>query len=724
MFTSSPPTLEMLVQQPPSISASRPLPIRRDEQSVEMVDQQMDSCSLNHSSLLSKSASDSSMSQDASSSTTVFQHSNPAGSLWTAGGTPPITNFAHLNAGLPTVHSTPNLQRREAEDDGQSPSASCVVCGDTTAVARHYGVFACLGCKGFFRRALKKADQYECINANDQCVIDKRERNSCRSCRFRKCLDSGMSPAAVRPDRDFTGKQTGVRLQSGGAKRSKTSAGAQKAADEKAAKTRLSTDKDEVWKRLPVEMRTMIMTLLNIEVKISRGDTANEAATIYPLHINTIREIIENPFKLSGKRTEMRYEPYRMAKNEELHVIVYRRLIAAIDWVECLSEMMPEGLSNEDKIMLVKSCFGPLMLFKNAARTALVTKDENILCVCNFAYVPRDMTKAFNDAYHLDNGLVSRMLDELVSPMRKIAITEEELVCLSAIIVLNPMARDISAEGAEKISALRNRVQDTLFQYLKESHPEATPVQRFGTLLLYVPILASLANIVSENIRFAQTFSSMGDIPLFTSLFGCFPVEPFFDPDARGTAGSSDVVLRKSVEVQTEISSMRRTTKRAKRGLPSSFTSPVENESAADFRLLQPPCSYTLTEMFDDRINDASPPNAQVQQQPQFLHVQQPSSSFSSAHLRSSAPQLFDPHGPSSSNGGGQPMVEDPRFRMPVPAGHQFLQAAHYQPYHTIGTWNSAAPNPQPSAVSMFPPPHAHFSASHSGLSAQHPPAQ
>lgn len=147
-------------------------------------------------------------------------------------------------------------------------------------------------------------------------------------------------------------------------------------------------------------------------MQISRGDTMNDAATIYPLHINTIREIIENPFKLCGKRTEvssfafvpftrcrqMRYEPYRMAKNEELHVIVYRRLIAAIDWVECLSEMMPEGLSNEDKIMLVKSCFGPLMLFKNAARTALVTKDENILCVCNFAYVPRDMTKAFNDA--------------------------------------------------------------------------------------------------------------------------------------------------------------------------------------------------------------------------------------------------------------------------------------------------------------------------------------
>ena len=47
----------------------------------------------------------------------------------------------------------------------------------------------------------------------------------------------------------------------------------------------------------------------------------------------------------------MRYEPYRMAKNEELTVIVYRRLIAAIDWVEHLSELMEGGLSIDDKVL-------------------------------------------------------------------------------------------------------------------------------------------------------------------------------------------------------------------------------------------------------------------------------------------------------------------------------------------------------------------------------------
>lgn len=93
----------------------------------------------------------------------------------------------------------------------------------------------------------------------------------------------------------------------------------------------------------------------------------------------------------------MRYEPYRMAKNEELLGVVSRRLVAAIDWVQNLADLAG-GLSVEDKISLVKSAFGPLMLFKNAARTALVTDNADILCVCNFAYVPRDMTDKYGDA--------------------------------------------------------------------------------------------------------------------------------------------------------------------------------------------------------------------------------------------------------------------------------------------------------------------------------------
>ncbi len=109
-----------------------------------------------------------------------------------------------------------------------------------------------------------------------------------------------------------------------------------------------------------------------------------------------------------------------MAKNNELSVIAFRRLIAAIDWVEHLCEMM-DPISVDDQasvtrrifwdsqlaqslstghfqMALVESCFAPLMIFKFAARTADVTDNKDVLCLCNFAYVPRDIAKAYTDS--------------------------------------------------------------------------------------------------------------------------------------------------------------------------------------------------------------------------------------------------------------------------------------------------------------------------------------
>ena len=87
-----------------------------------------------------------------------------------------------------------------------------------------------------------------------------------------------------------------------------------------------------------------------------RGDTQLKASELYPLSVQSLQEILSDPLQLKGRRSEMRYEPYRMAKKEEIVPTIYRRLIAAIDWVESMSEMSG-GLSVDDRIALVKSDF-------------------------------------------------------------------------------------------------------------------------------------------------------------------------------------------------------------------------------------------------------------------------------------------------------------------------------------------------------------------------------
>ncbi|XP_073807170.1 retinoic acid receptor RXR-alpha-B isoform X2 [Danio rerio] len=66
----------------------------------------------------------------------------------------------------------------------------CAICGDRSS-GKHYGVYSCEGCKGFFKRTVRKDLTYTCRD-NKDCMIDKRQRNRCQYCRYQKCLAMGM----------------------------------------------------------------------------------------------------------------------------------------------------------------------------------------------------------------------------------------------------------------------------------------------------------------------------------------------------------------------------------------------------------------------------------------------------------------------------------------------------------------------------------------------------
>nr|XP_021403355.1 retinoic acid receptor RXR-beta [Lonchura striata domestica] len=75
----------------------------------------------------------------------------------------------------------------------------CAICGDRSS-GKHYGVSSCEGCKGFFKRTIRKDLTYTCRD-NRECVVDKRQRNRCQYCRYQKCLATGMKREAVQEER-------------------------------------------------------------------------------------------------------------------------------------------------------------------------------------------------------------------------------------------------------------------------------------------------------------------------------------------------------------------------------------------------------------------------------------------------------------------------------------------------------------------------------------------
>ncbi|XP_072015188.1 retinoic acid receptor RXR-alpha-B-like isoform X2 [Amphiura filiformis] len=83
----------------------------------------------------------------------------------------------------------------------------CAVCGDR-ASGKHYGVYSCEGCKGFFKRTVRKDLTYTCRDERN-CIVDKRQRNRCQFCRYNKCTAMGMRREAVQAERPRKDKAMG-----------------------------------------------------------------------------------------------------------------------------------------------------------------------------------------------------------------------------------------------------------------------------------------------------------------------------------------------------------------------------------------------------------------------------------------------------------------------------------------------------------------------------------
>lgn len=75
----------------------------------------------------------------------------------------------------------------------------CVVCGDK-ASGRHYGAVSCEGCKGFFKRSIRKNLVYTC-RGTGECAINKLHRNRCQYCRLQRCIALGMKQDSVQCER-------------------------------------------------------------------------------------------------------------------------------------------------------------------------------------------------------------------------------------------------------------------------------------------------------------------------------------------------------------------------------------------------------------------------------------------------------------------------------------------------------------------------------------------
>ncbi|XP_037542107.1 nuclear receptor subfamily 1 group I member 2 [Nematolebias whitei] len=110
-------------------------------------------------------------------------------------------------SGIQTLSELASAQTEENEDDEEGKEMEdeeprvCAVCGDL-AKGYHFNALTCEGCKGFFRRAIKRSSQLHCSFLNE-CIITKNNRRSCQACRFHKCQAIGMCKEMVMSEEEI-----------------------------------------------------------------------------------------------------------------------------------------------------------------------------------------------------------------------------------------------------------------------------------------------------------------------------------------------------------------------------------------------------------------------------------------------------------------------------------------------------------------------------------------
>uniref|UniRef100_A0A8C1KIT1 Retinoic acid receptor RXR n=1 Tax=Cyprinus carpio TaxID=7962 RepID=A0A8C1KIT1_CYPCA len=190
---SQPPPLSSMVGHPSVISSSRPL-----QSPVNTLGSSMNGLASPYSVICPSLGSPS-----------ISLPSTPSMGFNTLSS--PQMNCLNVNSSEdikppPGLAPLSNMSSYQCSSPGSLSKHICAICGDRSS-GKHYGVYSCEGCKGFFKRTIRKDLTYTCRDSKE-CLIDKRQRNRCQYCRYQKCLATGMKREAVQEERQ-RGKEKG-----------------------------------------------------------------------------------------------------------------------------------------------------------------------------------------------------------------------------------------------------------------------------------------------------------------------------------------------------------------------------------------------------------------------------------------------------------------------------------------------------------------------------------
>ncbi|CAL8089058.1 unnamed protein product [Calicophoron daubneyi] len=369
-------------------------------------------------------------------------------------------------------------------------SAVCVICGDK-ASGRHYGVISCEGCKGFFKRSVRKQLTYVC-RGSGQCPVDKRKRTRCQHCRLQQCIAKGMRREAVQEERHRAKPpESGVSISvSGNEQHSNSRSHNTSQGNVSSAEVR-SSNSQSVTESNPSSVKTPN------QHKPATAAVSQPTGSLPHLTLTSLltAELCNDPNLPTTESGETVYLDMQDDGIDPLIVIcqsVEQQLPNLVRWARHIPVFCEPYISPDDQFWLLKASWSELLLI-SAAFNSIAVQDGLLLSN------GRHLSRAKGRQHGL-GPLLDRFLVELVSRFRELGLQRVELALLRAIILFNPDANNLSAR--HRVESVRENLYAGLHSYCTTSHPNDT--SRFTKLLLRLPPLRSIAYKCLEHLVFVK----------------------------------------------------------------------------------------------------------------------------------------------------------------------------------------------------------------------------
>ncbi|NWI05162.1 VDR protein, partial [Tichodroma muraria] len=404
-------------------------------------------------------------------------------------------------------------------DSERNVSRICGVCGDR-ATGFHFNAMTCEGCKGFFRRSMKRKAMFTCPFSGD-CHITKDNRRHCQACRLKRCVDIGMMKEFILTDEEVQRKREMILKRK------------EEEALRESLKPRLSEEQQKVIDVLLEAHRKTYDPTYSDFTKFrppvrshpgSRGATKSSSLLTQDLssedssdHFPPTDSAEPPPFPSLAPPEEQDESSSVNLEFSQLSMLPHLADLVSysIQKVIGFAKMIPgfRDLSAEDQIVLLKcSAIEVIMLRSNQSFTL-----EDMSWTCgssDFKYRVSDVTQA---------GHSMDLLEPLVKfqvGLKKLNLHEEEHVLLMAICILSPDRPGV--REPLRVEALQERLSEVLQSYIRARHPPP------GSRLLYARMIQKLADLRSLSEEHSRQYRclafqpehSMQLTPLVLEVFG------------------------------------------------------------------------------------------------------------------------------------------------------------------------------------------------------------